>query len=765
MEKYDSEEKNAVGAVTSAISITPSVPSEEYDPINNAIAAVISTDEYAAMHVEDDSPYPEVRACVPATDDPTLPQNTLRMWVLGMIFTTIGSGMNMLFSLHLPSVTITTYVTSILAFPVGKAWARWMPNYKIFGMELNPGPFNLKEHSIITIMGNVSLSGGNTYATDILLAQNRFYGSDFGVGFAVVASLATQVIGLSLAGMGRRVLVDSASAIWPSNLVSATFITNLHVNENHVANGWKISRYAFFALVFTTCFFWEFIPQYMFTGLSYFAWPTWIAPNNIKLNQVFGCTSGMGLMPISMDWMQIAGYTGLPLVPPATTIMTIFGSIVVLFWIVAPGIYYSNSWYSKYMPMTSLDSYDRYQGIYNVLRVMDTTSLTLNEKAYKAYSPLFISTTFGLAYGMSFAGIIATVTHTVCFHGKEIVKQIKSQGKPDVHFRLMKQNYRGIPEWWYAVLFLVAFALSVVTVRCWPTEMPVWSLVLAIIILAVFLIPVGVIYALTNINIGLNVLAEFIIGYMLPGKPLAMMFFKTFGYITNSQAVTFAQDMKLGHYMKIQPRLLFWAQLVATVWSALVQVGVLRWSYGAIDNLCSQDQKDHYTCPNGRVFFNASIIWGAIGPKRVFSKGGIYYQTLFFHLLGLLPVVNWLVLKKWPKSSIRWLNWPVFFMGTGMIPPATPFNYASYCMVGLFFSVFIKKRWTHWYFKYNYSLSAGLDIGMAWSSLIIFLTLYMTNTNFPSWWGNNVVNDTLDTNFGAISNMLKPGEAFGPETW
>lgn len=32
---------------------------------------------------EDTSPYPEVRAVVPETDDPDIPVNTLRMWILG----------------------------------------------------------------------------------------------------------------------------------------------------------------------------------------------------------------------------------------------------------------------------------------------------------------------------------------------------------------------------------------------------------------------------------------------------------------------------------------------------------------------------------------------------------------------------------------------------------------------------------------------------------------------------------------------------------
>ena len=59
--------------------------------------------------------------------------------------------------------------------------------------------------------------------------------------------------------------------------------------------------------------------------------------------------------------------------------------------------------------------------------------------------------------------------------------------------------------------------------------------------------------ATTNVGIGLNVLTEFIIGYMLPGRPLAMMMFKTYGYITMSQALFFLQDLKLGRELPLFP--------------------------------------------------------------------------------------------------------------------------------------------------------------------------------------------------------------------
>ena len=55
-------------------------------------------------------------------------------------------------------------------------------------------------------------------------------------------------------------------------------------------------------------------------------------------------------------------------------------------------------------------------------------------------------------------------------------------------------------------------------------------------------------------------ITELVIGYIYPGKPLANVAFKTYGYISMSQALSFINDFKLGHYMKIPPRDMFFAQ-------------------------------------------------------------------------------------------------------------------------------------------------------------------------------------------------------------
>lgn len=56
-------------------------------------------------------------------------------------------------------------------------------------------------------------------------------------------------------------------------------------------------------------------------------------------------------------------------------------------------------------------------------------------------------------------------------------------------------------------------------------------------------------------------ITELVIGYMYPGRPLANVAFKTYGYISMTQAIMFLSDFKLGHYMKIPPKSMFLVQV------------------------------------------------------------------------------------------------------------------------------------------------------------------------------------------------------------
>lgn len=81
-------------------------------------------------------------------DDPALPCLTLRMWMIGIGFCLVGSGVNTLYTFRFPSVTLSQSAIQFLAYPLGKAWEFVVPDWGVtlFGTRhsLNPGPFNYK---------------------------------------------------------------------------------------------------------------------------------------------------------------------------------------------------------------------------------------------------------------------------------------------------------------------------------------------------------------------------------------------------------------------------------------------------------------------------------------------------------------------------------------------------------------------------------------------------------------------------------------------
>ncbi|TGJ84790.1 hypothetical protein E0Z10_g3991 [Xylaria hypoxylon] len=750
----------------------PNLPVDEIELVQTSIA---SGDTEKAIKVEvalveDDSPYPEVtippfcsygfssiltlyctkvRAAV-RNYDVDLPANTIRAWVIGLILCTAGSAINMLFSLRNPSIQVTTYVVQLISYPIGLGWDLIFPDrvFEVMGIRFNfkPGKFNFKEHVVIVAMSNAAYGGGVLYATDVLIAQQVFYGQHFGWGFQLLFGITTLCTGYGLAGLMRRFLVWPAAMIWPGDLVNSTLFHTLHDDkptDPAKTNGWRISRYQWFLYVMGAGFVWYFFPGWIFQGLAYFNFICWALPNNVIVNKLFGGLHGYGILPTTFDWTVVSGYALSPLIPPFHAVANTVAGVIIFFVAVSAGLHFSGTWYADYFVVQSSDAFDNTGSKYNVSRILND-QLLLDEEAYHAYSPLYLSTQFALCYGLGFAAVAAVIVHAVLYHGPQIKtqwKQARSQ-EDDVHMRLMKK-YKDAPDWWYLVLFVTMVGLSFAV--CTAT------------------IPIGIIQAISNIQLGLNILTEFVIGYLLPGHPLAMM---NYGYIAMQQALYFSQDLKLGHYMKIPPRTMFWSQLVASVWSAIVQIAVMNWALGSIPDVCSDQQSDSYTCPGGRVFFTASIIWGAIGPARMFSGKAIYSSLQWFWLAGAVsPVITWFLARRYPKSIARYINMPLVFGGSGWIPPATAYTYLCWGSVGFFFNYLIKRRFKGWWLQYNYATSAALDCGLVISTILIFFTLYLTSANPPQWYGNYDVYETLDQRGLAIKSFVATGETFGPTSW
>ncbi|KAG7287055.1 hypothetical protein NEMBOFW57_006555 [Staphylotrichum longicolle] len=775
----------------------------------------------------DNSPYAQVRASVSPTDNTSLSINTPRMWALSILFSILGSSTNLFFSLRYPSVAITPVIALLMVHPLGLLWDYLLkrpddpPEEYVDGFRsetastasaehrahivpleqrgrldrirlwLAQGRWNEKEHSCVYVSSNVSF--GFAFATDVIVEQTQFYKQEASITYQLLLTLSTQILGYTFAGLTRRFLVRPSGMIWPGTLMSAAMFTTLHKEENKEANGWRISRWKFFYAVWLGAFLFYFLPGLLMPALSYFNVVTWFAPDNVVVANLFGVVSGLGLFPLTFDWAQVA-YIGSPLLTPFWAAMNVVGGLVVVMWIVAPIAYYGNWLYSSYMPILSAAVFDNTGNVYDVSKVL-TKDYLFDREAYSKYSRVFLPITYVLSYGVQFAGLAALLTHTICWHGKDIWTQWKrsleetagepkgayqpvsepsegatraSDGGPvrvsrsslsidnlmsreDVHNRLMRR-YKDAPMLWYLMTY--------------PIHLPWYGLLLALGICTILFIPIGIIMAVTNQHSSIYLICQLIAGIIFPGRPVANMVFVTYGYISSAQGIKFAADLKLGHYMKIPPRILFAVQIIATTVSSLTQIAVLNWMFVNIPGICTPQAINGFTCPIARVHFNGSILWGVVGPSEFFGPDATYRPLVWAFAVGAaLPIPLWLYARNKKDSLLRKINLPVLFGSLGWIPPATGLNFSVWAVVCYMFNYLVKKRAPAWWAKYTMTLSAALDSGLAFGIVVVFFGfVYSGAMKGFSWWGTEVYKRGCDWQACAY-RALPEGGRFGPEVW
>lgn len=633
---------------------------------------------------------------------------------------------------------------------------------------LNTGPFTIKEHVVVTLMSNVSIGGA--YSTDALVAlQGKpFYNVNLGWGFAILfTTLSSQLIGIALTGLFRRFLVWPAAMVWPRHFASTSLFYALHdcPGGSH-SDGWRISRYRWFVMVAIAMFCYSWIPAVLWRGLSVFAFVTWIRPKSRILNQLFGGYSGLSLLPITFDWTYVTAYLGDPLLAPTHShINTLVG--VFLFIIVATaGIVYTGAFYADYLPLVTAQTYDNTQRYYNISRILGA-GMTFDEQKYKQYSPLFLPPALALNYGLSFAALTSAMVHIWLFNGKEVWYRFRAarNQEPDVHMRLMKR-YPEAPDWWYVALLLFSMALGLGTAQGYDSQLPWWAFLASVLLALIFIIPVTMVLAVSNILLGLNILSPFLAGFLIPGRPIGVMMFNVYSTVVLLQAQTYSGDLKLAHYMKVPPRITFWCQVIATVWAVFVQIAVMNWTLGQIDGVCGNAQIDHFTCPNGRALFSSTIVWGVIGPRRMFGDGAMYSQLNWLWLIGAgLPVLLYLLARVVKVRFFRHFHAPVMLGAMAWLPPGTPLSYSTWALVGLVFNGWIRRRWRGWWMTYNYTTAAALDSGLILATIVVFLAITFPGVAVPRWWGNVAPFETLDAVSAATLKTVPEGGAFGPATW
>ncbi|KAF3985775.1 hypothetical protein FT663_04177 [Candidozyma haemuli var. vulneris] len=725
------------------------------------------------------SPYPEVRSVTNPYDDPNLPVETLRVYLLGIIWTAVGSFVNQFFSERQPAITLGSSVVQLLLYPSGELMAAILPHktFKIWkwSFDLNPGPWNYKEQMLATIF--YSVSAGTPYVSSNIHVQRlpHYYNNQWvDWGYQILLVLSTQFMGFGFAGLIRKFAVYPVRAMWPTLLPTVALNKALMQREKKAnINGWTLSRYNFFFIFFVGSFLYFWVPTYLFEALSYFNWLTWIAPENFTLNLVTGHLYGLGLNPIpTFDWNIINTNAAL-VIPFYSQINQYIGTFLGFFCII--GVYYSNYYWSAYLPINTSTLFNNRGERYQVNEVVNERSLFDAEK-YEEIGPPFYSAANLVVYGTFFAIYPFAFIYEVALNWRPMWFAIKNIGSSFKNFRqsnfegfddphtVMMKKYKEVADWVFLVVLVVSIVLAIICVQVYPAETPVWGIFFALGMNLVFLIPLTAIQATTGWGFGLNVLVELIVGYALPGNGLALNFIKALGYNINGQAQNYITDQKMGHYVKIPPRALFRCQMLSMFINCFVSLAVMNFMIDNVEDYCTPQSNQKFYCPSSNVFFSASVLWGTIGPKKVF--GGLYPLLEWCFLMGAAATIPCILFKKFgPKKYTKYFQ-PTLIIG-GMLVYA-PYN-LSYYTAGVYasfaFMYYIRKHYQAWWEKYNYVLSGALDAGVAFSSIIIFFAVQY-NEKPLVWWGNTVPYEGIEGGVGrqTLKNVTleAPDGYFGP---
>lgn len=313
---------------------------------------------------------------------------------------------------------------------------------------------------------DISTVRADSSLPQVIVEQHKFYHQEVPILYQLLLIISTQVLGYAFAGLTRRFLVRPSAMIWPGTLMSTAMFSTMHRSSNKKANGWSISRYRFFILVWAAAFVWYFVPGLLMPALSYFNVVTWFAPQNVVVSNLVSPVYGASLPERSSNasltdivwggvWTRNVaidirlGSNCLHRIAPshamvgsgkyrhrsgrshlgyrAHFVSVTYGSSIaskmsLTDWLITTD--YKNVLFSSYMPILSTAVFDNTGRPYNVSRIL-TPEFLFDQKAYEEYSPVYLPITYVLSYGVQFAALTSLVTHTVCWYGKDILHQTR----------------------------------------------------------------------------------------------------------------------------------------------------------------------------------------------------------------------------------------------------------------------------------------------------------------------------------------------------
>ncbi|KAH9830037.1 OPT oligopeptide transporter [Rhodofomes roseus] len=700
----------------------------------------IANDEATEAEYRVEEAYEVAVKVLSARDDPELQAVTFRTVFLGLGFSAFGAVLAQIYYFKPQTLSVSTLLLLILSYWFGngmhmiiptKGWWRW----------LNPGPFNIKEHTAIIIMS--STASHSAVAIQVISVQNLFYNNEVNPGIAIFTLIGSQLIGYGYAGLLADTLVRPTRCFWPATIYTSNLFQALHYDRQMTSK-----RVRLFWAIFAVMFCWEIIPEWIFpllTGVSIFC----LADNHSSvMRNIFGGASnneGMGLLAVCLDWNLIG--SSCLWAPLWLQVNQDIG--ICLTYILMSAVYYGNLWKASSFPYMSQDIFSENGSVYNQTALLSDGRF--NATKYEELGPAYFSATNALYLITSNLSLGAIVTHIALYHRNDLKPFVLSLNPwhkdkhlvHDPHWEKMKA-YKQIPRWWYFAILVAAYGIAQATNYTGDSGLPWWAVTILLLIGFVFCALYSTLAAtigFTEFSNSGNGFFQMITAYMVPGRPVANMYGALYGAHPLQQGIAFLQDLKLGQYCKLAPRVTFCMQMAGTVVGAVLNyVMMLSVIDSQRDALLSIAGTRLWSGQNAQSYNSNAIAWGALGPQ-MFGAHSTYKMVPISLAVGLfLPLPFYICYRIWPKAGFQNLNTSIILQYSCYLSVGVNTQVNTAMALGIFSQWWVRTRYPRWFTKYNYIVAAALDGG---TQVIVFILNFAIfgaagrTVLFPEWWGND----------------------------
>ncbi|KAJ3474399.1 hypothetical protein NLI96_g12479 [Meripilus lineatus] len=569
---------------------------------------------------------------------------------------------------------------------------------------LNPGPFNIKEHTAIVIMSSTASSVA--IAMEVIAAIDLFYNVSLNGAVAVFQIFASQMLGYGIAGILRTLLVYPTYAFYPTYISVVNLLQSLHFS------GTLNSKRSF-----------------------------------------------------STSWTLIT--QGNPLVWPLQTQINSYLGMAIGY-LVLTLCYYNNVFGARDLVFMSTSLFGKDGKVYNQTAILTPEYSLDPSKLQEIGLPRYTTTyvVSQICYNLSLGAAIVHVflwhwdDLKRAFGGLRFLKG--AQDIDDPHYQQMKK-YPEVPQWWYLLLFIISLGVGIgCSYTTGEALLPWWSILLFTALSCLIAVCLGFIAATTGFQISIKYAIQVLAAFDTSRKtncgdvrePVREQYgLSDFGPASRSQAWAVYQTSSASNVFQSPSHILIdmreidhsslshcpepcWLGSTLIVMQSIVSnnrevlldpVGTRVWSGWIIQQ-----------------YNSASVAMGALG-KDLFTFGKPYWLVPFSIFIGLLlPIPFWLIHKftrrgSLPSKIAAYINTPILSLYVGYLPYSVNGQWWSCVLIGFASQWWARTRRPKWFKAKNYLLSAALDGGSQVILFILSFAVFGASGNaisFPNWWGN-----------------------------